>query len=98
MSQDNNANLKIAWLLPSAFFYWQPAISELARTFPQTTVFTGYWLGFAPGFEDSFAVEVLERKIKEANICIKRAQCFPKLRNIVGLQPVLSLAKFKTRT
>lgn len=63
MSQDNKAQLRIAWLLPSAFFYWQPAISELAQMFPQTTVFTGRWQGFAPGFEDSFAVEVLERKV-----------------------------------
>lgn len=63
MFQGNSANLKIAWLLPSAFFYWQPAISELARMFPQTTVFTGHWQGFAPGFENSFAIEVLERKV-----------------------------------
>lgn len=63
MSQSNNINPRIAWLLPSAFFYWQPAISELARIFPQTKVFTGRWQGFAPGFEDSFAIEVLERKV-----------------------------------
>ena len=64
MSQANsNPNLRIAWLLPSAFFYWQPAISKLAQIFPQTTVFTGLWQGFAPGFENSFAVEVLERKV-----------------------------------
>ncbi len=63
MFQGNNPHLRIAWLLPSAFYYWQPPISELARMFPQTTVFTGYWQGFAPGYEDSFAVEVLERKV-----------------------------------
>lgn len=62
--QDNsNSNLRIAWLLPSTFYYWQPAISKLAQMFPQTTVFTGYWQGFASGFEYSFTVEVLERKI-----------------------------------
>ncbi|HCF26066.1 MAG TPA: glycosyl transferase [Cyanobacteria bacterium UBA11049] len=60
---NSNSNLRIAWLLPSAFFYWQPAISKLAQMFPQTTVFTGLWQGFAPGFENTFAVEVLERKI-----------------------------------
>lgn len=63
MSQSNNPNLRIAWLLPSAFYYWQPAISKLAQMFPQTTVFTGHWQGFAPGFEETFAVEVLERKV-----------------------------------
>lgn len=60
---NNHPNLRIAWLLPSAIFYWQPAISKLAEMFPQTTVFTGYWQGFAAGFENSFTVEVLERKI-----------------------------------
>jgi len=60
---NSNSNLRIAWLLPSAFYYWQPAISKLAQMFPQTTVFTGLWQGFAPGFENTFAVEVLERKI-----------------------------------
>lgn len=64
MTQANsNPNLRIAWLLPSAFYYWQPAISKLAQMFPHTTVFTGVWQGFAPGFENTFAVEVLERKI-----------------------------------
>lgn len=63
MFQGNNPHLRIAWLLPSAFFYWQPPIGELAQIFPQTTVFTGLWQGFAPGYEDTFTVEVLERKV-----------------------------------
>ena len=32
--------MQIAWLLPVAWFYWQPALSEYARLFPNTTVFT----------------------------------------------------------
>ena len=60
MPQGNSTdNSRIAWLLPSAFFYWQPALSEFTQLFPQTTVFTGRWHGFAPGFEDSFTVEVV---------------------------------------
>lgn len=50
---------RIAWLLNSAFFYWHPALSEFTRLFPQTTVFAGWWQGYAPGFEDSFNVEVV---------------------------------------
>lgn len=61
--EKTHIDIRIAWLLPSAFFYWQPAISKLTQMFPQTTVFTGHWQGFAPGFEDSFPVEVLERKV-----------------------------------
>ncbi|MGB7440882.1 MAG: glycosyltransferase family 4 protein [Coleofasciculaceae cyanobacterium] len=57
-------NSRIAWLLTSAFYYWQPPMSSLTQLFPETTVFTSRWHGFAPGFEDSFRVEIVgERKI-----------------------------------
>ncbi|HEY9906864.1 MAG TPA: glycosyltransferase family 4 protein [Thermosynechococcaceae cyanobacterium] len=51
--------LRIAWLLPVAWFYWQPSLSEFARLFPQTTVFTGLFPGFAKGLEGSLQVEVV---------------------------------------
>ncbi len=55
---------RIAWLLTSAFYYWQPTMSSLTKLFPQTTVFTSRWHGFASGLENSFKVEVVgERKI-----------------------------------
>ncbi|MFB2875318.1 glycosyltransferase family 4 protein [Floridanema aerugineum] len=50
---------RIAWLLNSAFFYWHPTLSEYTRIFPETTVFAGWWKGYAPGLEDSFKVEVM---------------------------------------
>lgn len=53
---------RIAWLLNSAFFYWHPALSEFTRLFPQTTVFTAWWKGYAPGFEDTFTVEVVGKE------------------------------------
>lgn len=56
-------NPRIAWLLNSAFFYWHPTLCELTRLFPQTTVFAGWWRGYAPGFEDSFRVEVVGGKV-----------------------------------
>ena len=52
-------NFRIAWLLNSAFFYWHPTLSEFTRLFPQTTVFAGWWKGYAPGLENSFTVEVV---------------------------------------
>jgi glycosyltransferase involved in cell wall biosynthesis len=55
----NPPNLKIAWLLPVAWFYWQPAISELTKIFPHTTIFTGLFPGFAKGLEDTLKVEVI---------------------------------------
>jgi glycosyltransferase involved in cell wall biosynthesis len=57
-------NTRIAWLLTSAVFYWQPAIANLAKFFPLTSVYTTRWLGFVKGLEDSFQVELVgERKI-----------------------------------
>jgi glycosyltransferase involved in cell wall biosynthesis len=53
--------LRIAWLLPVAWFYWQPAIAEFTKLFPQTKVFTALWPGFAKGFEDALDVEVVGR-------------------------------------
>lgn len=52
-------NYRVAWLLPTAWFYWQPLLNEFTNLFPQTKVFTGLWPGFAKGFEDSFKVEVV---------------------------------------
>jgi len=52
---------RIVWLLPVAWFYWQPALSEFTRVFPQTTVFTGLFPGFAKGLEGSLRVEVVGR-------------------------------------
>lgn len=55
---------RIAWLLTSAFYYWHPTLSHLAKLFPKMTAFAANWRGYAPGFEDSFDVEVVgERKV-----------------------------------
>jgi glycosyltransferase involved in cell wall biosynthesis len=60
--------LRIAWLLPVAWFYWQPALSEYARIFPNTTVFTGLFPGFAKGIEGTLAVEVVGKfRVVEIN-------------------------------
>lgn len=65
----NSTNhVRVVWLLPSAFFYWQPALSEFTRLFPETIVFTGRFHGYAPGFENSLNIkEVGKRKIIELN-------------------------------
>ena len=57
-------DLRIAWLLTSAFYYWHPTLSHLAKLFSQMTAFVANWRGYAPGFEDSFNVAVVgERKV-----------------------------------
>ncbi|MFE4105435.1 glycosyltransferase family 4 protein [Almyronema epifaneia] len=58
------SSLRIAWLLTSAFYYWHPMLSQLAQRVPEMKAFAANWRGYAPGLEDSFAVEVVgERKI-----------------------------------
>jgi glycosyltransferase involved in cell wall biosynthesis len=56
---DRIHNFRIAWLLPVAWFYWQPVMSQFTQIFPHTKVFTGLFPGFARGFENSFNVEVV---------------------------------------
>jgi len=50
-------NLRVAWVLPVAWFYWHPVLSNFTKLFPDTKIFTGLWPGFAHGFENSFPVE-----------------------------------------
>lgn len=55
---------RIAWLLTSAFYYWHPMLSELAQRVPHMKAYAANWRGYAPGFEDSFNVDVVgKRKI-----------------------------------
>jgi glycosyltransferase involved in cell wall biosynthesis len=55
---------RIAWLLTSAFYYWHPMLSCLTQRFPETQAFAAKWQGYAAGFENQFAVEVVgKRKI-----------------------------------
>jgi glycosyltransferase involved in cell wall biosynthesis len=62
MPQPNST--KIAWLLPTTWFYWQPSLSELTQHFPNTKIFTGLFSGFAKGFENALDVEVVgQRKV-----------------------------------
>ncbi|MUG96760.1 glycosyltransferase [Scytonema sp. UIC 10036] len=54
-------NTYVAWLFPSLERgnYWHPILSEFTKKFPHTTVYTGGWAGFSPGFQDAFTVEVV---------------------------------------
>jgi hypothetical protein len=45
--------------LPVVRFYWNPLQTELTKLFPQTTIFTALWPGFAKGYEDAFTVDVV---------------------------------------
>lgn len=54
---NNIKNCRVAWLLPVAWFYWHPVLSNFTKLFPRTTIFTGLFPGFARGFETSFLVE-----------------------------------------
>lgn len=56
--------LRVAWLVPTAWFYWQPPLSEYTKIFPHTKVFTGLFPGFAQGVEGTLDIEVVgDRKV-----------------------------------
>lgn len=59
--KDSNST-RIAWLVPTAWFYWQPFLNEFTKLFPETKVFTGRWPGFARGFENSLSVQLVGRQ------------------------------------
>ncbi|MGC1306804.1 MAG: glycosyltransferase family 4 protein [Phormidesmis sp.] len=62
-SDANNQPLpkRVAWLFPSLErgSYWHPLFRSFSQRYPQTTIYTGLWPGFATGFEDGFTVEVV---------------------------------------
>jgi glycosyltransferase involved in cell wall biosynthesis len=61
-------NLRVVWLLPVAWFYWQPSLSAFAQLFPNTKVFTGLFPGFAKGLEGTLQVEVVGKfRVIEVN-------------------------------
>ncbi|MBE9141492.1 glycosyltransferase family 4 protein [Nodosilinea sp. LEGE 07088] len=63
-----NKDLRIAWLLPVTWFYWQPMLSEFSRIYPSTIVFTGLFSGFAKGLDKAFKVEVVGKfRVVEIN-------------------------------
>ena len=67
----NTDKTRIAWLLPVAWFYWQPFLSEFAKQFPKTVIFTALFPGFAKGYEDTLDIrligkwKVLKKKISQ---------------------------------
>lgn len=58
---DETNPLRIAWLFPSlrGGNYWHPIFCEFTKCFQHTTIYTGGWPGFSPGFEDTFRVDVV---------------------------------------
>lgn len=61
-------NLRVVWLLPVAWFYWQSSLSAFAKLFPNTKVFTGLFPGFAKGLEGTLQVEVVGKfRVIEVN-------------------------------
>jgi glycosyltransferase involved in cell wall biosynthesis len=53
------SGLRVAWLLPTVFFYWQPALKSLAQVIPQTRVFTTRWFGLMPDDQTNLSVELV---------------------------------------
>lgn len=52
-------NLRVAWLVPVAWFYWQPTLSEFSKIFPNTKIYTALFPGYTKGYEDSLDLEIV---------------------------------------
>ncbi|MBF2067335.1 MAG: glycosyltransferase family 4 protein [Calothrix sp. C42_A2020_038] len=85
-------DLRIAWLLPVSFFYWQPSLSRLTELFPQTTVFAAYWPGLAQGFENHVKVKLVG---DNSNGRVKGTPNYNKTIDSLPLSIVPELLKFK---
>jgi glycosyltransferase involved in cell wall biosynthesis len=53
--------LRIAWLLPVTWFYWQPFLSKFTSIFPKTKIYTGLFPGYANGLEHTLDIELVGR-------------------------------------
>jgi glycosyltransferase involved in cell wall biosynthesis len=54
--------VRVAWLLPdigTGGLSFQHLLSEFVKTFPTTMTFTGRWPGYAPGYDNAYAIEVV---------------------------------------
>ena len=53
---------RVAWVFPflARTHYWQPVFREFTRLIPHTRIFTGLWGGFAPGYEGTFDLRIIE--------------------------------------
>lgn len=58
---ERGRDIRVAWLFPSLAraYYWQPVFKEFVARCPRTAIFTCIWPGFAPGYENTFAVHTL---------------------------------------
>lgn len=59
--------MRIAWLLPLSFFYWQPTLSKLTELVPETTVFAALWPGHAQGFNNHIKVQLVGENNEKLN-------------------------------
>lgn len=86
-------NLRIAWLLTSAFYYWHPMLKSLSDIYPDTQAFAANWRGYAPGYEDAFKVDIVgERKVISLR---KSAASYGDNFTVMPLNIVNRLLKFK---
>jgi glycosyltransferase involved in cell wall biosynthesis len=88
------SDLRIAWLLPVSFFYWQPSLSRLTELFPQTTVFASatFWPGLAQGFENHVKVKLL---VNHSNGHVRTTPNYSKKIDFLPLSIVPELLQFK---
>ncbi len=56
-SAQEASELRPILLLKKINLHWQPIIAEITKIYPLTKIYTGFWSGFAWGYQDSFQVQ-----------------------------------------
>lgn len=86
-------DIRIAWLLPVAWFYWQPFLSEFTKKFPHTAIFTALWPGFAKGFEDTLDI----RQIGDWKVFRKESKGYGSGLTYISPTIIFALLKFRPK-
>ncbi len=73
-------SVRAAWLFPSLRKgnYWQPIFRDFSQRF-ETIVYAGWWSGFSPGLEDTFAVKVVGQTQFGQDYSARIANASPKI-------------------
>lgn len=96
MRMTDSSNTRIAWLVPISAFYWQHALSEMARIYPSTRLFTASWPGYARGYENLLEYEIVGNvKIVDKAGKAERDLGYSEFLKILSPKIVVNLLKYQ---
>ncbi|BAZ32366.1 putative glycosyl transferase, group 1 family protein [Cylindrospermum sp. NIES-4074] len=88
-------HVRLSWVSPSMElgFYIQPVLRNLQQILPEMEVFTAKWVGFVPGCENAFKVNVIGDS--RAIILSKTTTGYQRIIQLLSLKIIPILLRFK---